>query len=97
MRKVMMGLVAAWAVAANAALPSEITVKLVMNCSEYVTGERIRCVVDVANASADIIDVGSKGADDRLLIELYRASDNHRYSKISKHPFVKPFTLHSGE
>ena len=97
MRKVMMGLVAVWAVAASAALPSEITVKLVMNCSEYVTGERIRCVVDVANASADIIDVGSKGADDHLLIELYRASDNHRYGKLSKHPFVKAFTLHSGE
>ena len=97
MRKVIVGLVAAWAVTAGAALPSEITVKLLMNCSEYVAGERIRCVVDVANASADIIDVGSKGADDRLLIEVYRASDNHRYGKLSKHPFVAPFTLHSGE
>ena len=87
----------AWATAAGAALPSEITVKLSMKNAEYVTGERMRCIVDVANASADIIDVGSKGSEDRLILELYRASDNRRYDKLSRHPFVKPFTLHSGE
>ena len=97
MRNIAFAAILAISTAANAALPSEITVKLKMNFSEYVTGERIRCVVDVANASADIVDVGSKGADDRLLVELYRASDNKRYSKMSKHAFVAPFTLHSGE
>ena len=91
------GMMMAWAVVAAAALPSEITVKLRMNHAEYVTGERIRCVVDVANASADIIDVGSKGSEDRLIIELYRASDSKRYDKLSRHAFVKPFTLHTGE
>ena len=97
MRNIAFVAILAISVAANAASPSEITVKLKMNYSEYVTGERIRCVVDVANASADIVDVGSKGADDRLLVELYRASDNKRYDKMSKHAFVAPFTLHSGE
>ena len=97
MRYAAFGFLMVWAAAAGAALPSEITVKLTMKHSEYVTGEWMRCIVDVANASADIIDVGSKGADDRLLIELYRASDNKRYDKLSRHQFVKPFTLHSGE
>ena len=97
MRNIAFVAILAISAAANAALPSEITVKLKMNYSEYVIGERIRCVVDVANASADIVDVGSKGADDRLLVELYRASDNKRYGKMSKHAFVAPFTLHSGE
>ena len=87
----------ACAAGAFAALPSEITVKLRMNHNAYVLGERMRCVVDVANASAEIIDVGSKGADDRLVVELYRASDNMRYPKLSRHAFVAPFTLHSGE
>ena len=85
------------AAVANAVVPSEITVKLVMMDAEYVIGERIRCIVDVANASAETIDAGSKGSDDKLLIELYRASDNKRYDKLSKHAFVAPFTLHTGE
>ena len=42
---ILLAVVAASA-AAIAALPSEITVKLRMNASEYVAGERIRCVVD---------------------------------------------------
>ena len=61
MRYAAFGFLMVWAAAAGAALPSEITVKLTMKHSEYVTGERMRCIVDVANASADIIDVGSKG------------------------------------
>ena len=39
-----------------AALPTEITVRLEMTYDEYVAGERVRAVVDVANASADVID-----------------------------------------
>lgn len=97
MRNQILAALAALSATAIAALPSEITVKLRMNDTEYVTGERIRCVVDIANASADFIDVGSKGSDDKLVIELYRSSDNMRYQKLSKHPFVRPFTLHSGE
>lgn len=85
------------AVVARAASPSEITVRLVMNWNVYVAGERIRCVVDVANASADSIDVGSRGSEDKLLIELCRASDKKVYVKASKHDFTAPFTLHSGE
>lgn len=84
-------------VGARAAAPSEITVKLKMNYTEYVAGERIRAIVDVANASADFIDVGSKGSDDKLFLELFRQSDMKRFEKLSRHPFVAPFTLHSSE
>ncbi len=82
---------------AVAAAPSEITVRLAMKWNTYVTGERIRCVVDVANASAAFIDVGSRGSEDKLFIELFRASDMKSYVKASKHNFTAPFTLHSGE
>ena len=97
LRNIATLLLMAWTAAVGAAMPSEITVRLRMKHAEYVTGERMRCMVNVANASADIIDVGSRGSDDRLIIELYRASDNKRYEKLSTHPFVKAFTLHSGE
>ena len=42
------------------ALPSEITIQLQMDHKSYVAGERIRAVVDVANASADDIDCRNK-------------------------------------
>ena len=97
MKRAVLIIAMAMAAAAEAALPSEITVRLAMRGNVYVTGERIRCIVDVANASADFIDVGSKGSDDKILVELFRASDMKTYVKASKHDFTAPFTLHSGE
>lgn len=97
MKRAVLIIAMAMAAAAEAALPSEITVRLAMRWNVYVTGERIRCIVDVANASADFIDVGSKGSDDKILVELFRASDMKTYVKASKHDFTAPFTLHSGE
>ena len=83
--------------AAAAALPTEITVQLVMTHDVYVEGERIRAVVDVANASADVIDCRKPDAADRLFVELFRAHDQHRYDRITDKPFVAPFALLSGE
>ena len=80
-----------------AALPTEITVQLIMTHDEYVEGERIRAVVDVANASADVVDCRKPGASDRLFVELFRAHDKHRYDRITDKPFVAPFALLSGE
>ena len=74
MKKGFMILFAALSVAAFAAPPqSEISVKLVPERREYVVGERIRAVVDVANSSADSIDVGKPGSADILRIEVFRA------------------------
>lgn len=83
--------------ASAAALPTEITVQLIMTHDEYVEGERIRAVVDVANASADVVDCRKPDASDRLFVELFRAHDQHRYDRITDKPFVAPFALLSGE
>ncbi len=83
--------------ASAAALPTEITVQLMMTHDVYVAGERIRAVVDVANASADVIDCRKPDAPDRLFVELFRAHDQNRYDRISDKPFVAPFALLSGE
>ena len=80
-----------------AALPTEITVQLVMTYDVYVAGERIRAIVDVANASADVIDCRKPDAADRLFVEVFRAHDQHRYERINAKPFVAPFALLSGE
>ena len=64
---------------------------------EYIVGERIRAVVDVANSSADSIDVGKPGSADIFRLELYRASDMASRDRIGKKPFVAPFLLHSSE
>jgi hypothetical protein len=80
-----------------AANPSEITVKIDLAHTSYVSGERIRAVVDVANASADAIDVGKVDSPDALILELFRASDRYQYGKQSNKPFVVPFALLSGE
>jgi hypothetical protein len=76
---------------------SEISVKLLPERREYVIGERIRAVVDVANSSADSIDVGKAGSADRLLIEVFRARDMASRERVGAKPFVAPFMLHSSE
>ena len=79
------------------ALQSEITVRLDLSNEMFVEGERIRAVVDVANASADVIDCRGPNSPDKMLIELFRAHDQHRYDKIGNKPFVAGFGLLSGE
>ena len=83
--------------ASAVALPTEITVQLVMTHDVYVAGERVRAIVDVANASADAIDCRQQDAADRLFVEVFRAHDQHRYERINAKPFVAPFALLSGE
>ena len=76
---------------------TEIAVKLVPDRREYIVGERIRAVVDVANSSADSIDVGKPGSADILRLELYRARDMASRDRVGRKPFVAPFLLHSSE
>lgn len=77
--------------------PSEITVRLALDHDVFVEGERIRAVVDVANASGDTIDCRTPTSPDRLVVELYRASDRYQYDKGSKTSFTAGFSLLSGE
>lgn len=97
MKKILFLAVIMIACVIYAALPSEITVKIDLAHTSYVSGERIRAVVDVANASADAIDVGKIDSPDKLVLELFRASDRYQYEKQSRKPFVVPFALLSGE
>ena len=82
-KRLFLVLFGAWCGAAFAALPSEITVTLKPAHDVYVEGERIRVVVDVANASPDVIDCRGAKAPDALVLELYRASDRHQFDKVS--------------
>ena len=76
---------------------SEISVKLIPDRREFIVGERIRAVVDVANSSADSIDAGKPGSADILRIEVFRARDMASRDRVGNKPFVAPFMLHSSE
>ena len=76
---------------------SEISVKLVPDRREYVVGERIRAIVDIANSSAESIDVGKPGSADMFRIEVFRARDMASRERVGAKPFVAPFMLHSSE
>ena len=88
-------LVAAHAFAVAA--PTEISVKLLPDRREYLVGERIRAVVDVANSSADSIDVGKPGSADIFRMEVFRARDMAMRERVGAKPFVAPFLIHSSE
>ena len=76
---------------------SEIHVDLSLSFSDFVVGERVRCVVDVANSSPDDVSVGYSNSRDSLFVEVYRAGDMSQLERTSKKPFVARFRLHSGE
>ena len=80
-----------------AALPSEITVTVKPSQDVYVEGERMRVVVDIANASPDVVDCRNEKSPDSLVLELYRASDKYQFDKTSNKPFTAGFALLSGE
>ncbi|MCQ2367637.1 MAG: hypothetical protein MJ109_01310 [Kiritimatiellae bacterium] len=76
---------------------SEIKVDLRLDSTDFLIGERIRGVVDIANYSSDKIDVSKTSKTDRFFIEVYRASDMYLMDSISKRVFVADFSLESGE
>lgn len=83
MKRMFLCLSAAFAVLASAfaAGISEISVDIKMDESQYVSGERIRAVVDVRNMSPEPVSVGYGGDTDKLLVEVYRASDRVQLEK----------------
>ena len=76
---------------------SEIRVDMSMNWSDFVSGERVRCVIDIANSSPDTVRVGYPDSNDRFFVEVYRAGDMTQLERTSKSPFVASFRLDSGE
>ena len=79
------------------AATSEIKVNLRLDGSDFVTGERIRGVVDVANSSPDRVSVGYVNSEDHLFVEVSRASDRTQLTRLGKRPFVARFRVDSGE
>ena len=83
-------------VSANAET-SEIMVDLKLESSDFVTGERIRGVVDIANPSPEKVSVGYSNSKDRFFVEVFRASTMQQLTKVSKHAFVAKFRVDSSE
>ena len=76
---------------------SEIMVDLKLDSADFVTGERIRGVVDIANPSPEKISVGYSNSKDRFFVEVFRASSMQQLTKVSKHAFVANFRIDSSE
>lgn len=79
------------------AATSEIRVDLKLDALDYIVGERVRAVVDIANSSPDKVSYGYSNSEDSFFIELYRASDMRELTKISKGAFVSRFRVDCGE
>ena len=76
---------------------SEIMVDLKLDSADFVSGERIRGVVDIANPSPEKISVGYSNSRDSFFVEVFRASSMQQLTKVSKHAFVSKFRIDSGE
>ena len=87
----------AFAAAPSLAATVAINVSLKLDNLDYVSGERVRAVVDVANSTPDRISVGYAKSSVRLLIEVYRSGDAVMMDKIGNGAFVSRFIVESNE
>lgn len=99
MRKNAFPLLALAALAAHMtfATTSEIKVDLRLDGLDFVSGERIRGVVDIANSSPDRVSVGYSNSKDLFFIEVSRAGDRSPLTRLGKRPFVARFRVDSSE
>ena len=75
----------------------EISVDLKFDSVDYVSGERIRAVVDVANSSPETVSVGYPSSKDKLFVEVFNSGSMVQLDKIGKGAFVSRFSLDSNE
>ena len=75
----------------------EISVDLKFDNIDYVAGERIRAVVDVANSSPESVSVGDPSSKDMLFVEVFHSGSMVQLEKIGKGAFVSRFSLESNE
>ena len=75
----------------------EISVDLKFDNIDYVVGERIRAVVDVANSSPENVSVGYPSSKDKLFIEVFNFGSMEQLDKIGRGAFVSRFSLDSNE
>ncbi|MBO5642818.1 MAG: hypothetical protein J6S51_02270 [Kiritimatiellae bacterium] len=76
-----------------AATSSEIKVSFTPDSIDYVSGERIRGIVDVLNASPRKVSVGYANSKDKLIIEVFRADDRSQIEKSSSTPVTARFVI----
>lgn len=76
---------------------SEIKVDLKLTGGDFISGERIRGVIDIANSSPDRISVGYSNSKDRCFVEVFRAHDGGQLDRVKDTPFVAAFRLESSE
>ncbi len=88
---------AALAVTALSAATVEISVDLRLDQSDYVAGERIRGIVDVANSSPDKVSVGYSNSKDLLFVEVFKSGAADQLEKIGSGDFVSRFRVDSNE
>lgn len=77
---------------------SEISVDLKMDERDYVSGERVRAVVDVKNLSPKTVSVGYPDSKDTVLVEIFRSNDHIQIDRVGRmRPFVSAFSVKSNE
>ena len=76
---------------------SEVSVDLMLDNLEYVSGERVRAVVDVANLSPYKISYGYSNSEDLFYIEVFRSGGNAQLHRIGNGRFVARFSVNSNE
>ncbi len=75
----------------------EIKVNLKLDNVDYVSGERVRGVIDIANYSPERISVGHPDSRDKLFVEVYKSGGATHMEKVSKGPFVSSFSVGPNE
>lgn len=80
---------------ANAAT-SEISVNLKLDNDEFVSGERVRGVIDVVNVSPGQVLVEDDEFD-RLFVEIFRSYDRTQLETYTRSPFTANFRLEPNE
>lgn len=77
---------------------SEISVDLKMDERDYVSGERVRAVVDVKNLSPKQVSVGYPDSKDKVIVEVFRSNDHVQIDRAGRErEFVSPFRIKSNE
>ncbi len=84
--------------AAASAFPATVTISvdLKLDNVDYVSGERIRGVIDIANSSPDRISVGHSDSKDKFFVDVYR-SGGSQLEKVGGNAFVASFRLDPNE
>ena len=87
----------AFAAAPASAATVDISVDIKLDNLDYVSGERIRAVVDVANSSPERVSVGYANSQDRLIVEVYPMGEGVMLDRTGKGEFVSRFMVDSNE